>query len=108
MERRKKWKGKMLIGAAVFLFFARGNVVAEEKEAPDFREMTVQEIVQDMGAGWNLGNTLDGHFDLTPGETAWQGKGRGKCKTGKKQQITTGCWPGNWNWCCFYGRSRND
>ena len=73
MERRKKWKGKMLIGAAVLLFFAKGNVVAEEKEAPDFREMTAQEMVEDMGAGWNLGNTLDGHFDLTPGETAWQG-----------------------------------
>ena len=73
MERRKKWKEKMFIGAAAFLFFAGGNVVAEEKEVVDFREMTGQEMVQDMGAGWNLGNALDGHFDLTPGETAWQG-----------------------------------
>lgn len=61
MERRKKWKEKMFIGAAAFLFFAGGNVVAEEKEVVDFREMTGQEMVQDMGAGWNLGKIGRAH-----------------------------------------------
>jgi len=37
-----------------------------------FRQMTADEIVAEMGAGWNLGNTLDGHTGFTPNETLWQ------------------------------------
>ncbi len=29
-------------------------------------------IVKDMGIGWNLGNTMDGHGGMHPGETSWQ------------------------------------
>ncbi|MBQ8821525.1 MAG: cellulase family glycosylhydrolase [Lachnospiraceae bacterium] len=37
-----------------------------------FREMTADEMVAEMGTGWNLGNTMDGHTGFTPGETIWQ------------------------------------
>lgn len=38
----------------------------------DFRNQSNDEIVFEMGAGINLGNTLDGHSGFTPNETAWQ------------------------------------
>ncbi|NLC16257.1 MAG: cellulase family glycosylhydrolase [Clostridiales bacterium] len=38
-----------------------------------FRDLSAQQIVQEMGAGWNLGNTMDGHTGMMPSETAWQG-----------------------------------
>ena len=34
--------------------------------------MTAKEIVEEMGTGWNLGNTMDGHTGFTPMETLWQ------------------------------------
>lgn len=37
-----------------------------------FRNMTADEIVAEMGNGWNLGNTMDGHTGFTPSETLWQ------------------------------------
>ncbi|MBO5346620.1 MAG: cellulase family glycosylhydrolase [Lachnospiraceae bacterium] len=37
-----------------------------------FRDMTAEEMVAEMGTGWNLGNTMDGHTGFTPGETIWQ------------------------------------
>lgn len=37
-----------------------------------FREMTADEMIAEMGSGWNLGNTMDGHTGFTPGETIWQ------------------------------------
>lgn len=37
-----------------------------------FVEMTGEELTEDMGAGWNLGNTMDGHTGFTPNETVWQ------------------------------------
>jgi len=37
-----------------------------------FVEMTGEELIADMGAGWNLGNTMDGHTGFTPNETVWQ------------------------------------
>ncbi len=37
-----------------------------------FRDLSSEEIIKEMGAGWNLGNTFDGHTGLTPSETAWQ------------------------------------
>lgn len=48
--------------------------VPSEKEANPaiYRELTADEIVAEMGAGWNLGNTMDGHTDFTPSETALQ------------------------------------
>ncbi len=37
-----------------------------------FRDLSSEEIIKEMGTGWNLGNTFDGHTGLTPSETAWQ------------------------------------
>ena len=42
-------------------------------EAPlPYRELTAEAIVLEMGAGINLGNTLDGHSNFAPNETSWQ------------------------------------
>ena len=38
-----------------------------------FRKLSNSEVVSEMGAGWNLGNTMDGHDGFHPGETVWQG-----------------------------------
>lgn len=64
------------------------NPTAEPTEAPSkaplpvptvyqadtaaFHVLSGDELIQDMGAGWNLGNTMDGHTGFTPGETVWQ------------------------------------
>ena len=37
----------------------------------EFRQLTADEIMYEMGAGWNLGNTLEGHNNMIPSETAW-------------------------------------
>jgi len=37
-----------------------------------FRELSAKTIVEEMGTGWNLGNTMDGHTGFTPLETLWQ------------------------------------
>ena len=37
-----------------------------------FRELSAEELIEEMGAGINLGNTMDGHSSMVPSETAWQ------------------------------------
>jgi len=37
-----------------------------------FRDLSAEVIVEEMGTGWNLGNTMDGHTGFTPLETLWQ------------------------------------
>ncbi|MBP3576845.1 MAG: cellulase family glycosylhydrolase [Lachnospiraceae bacterium] len=37
-----------------------------------FRSLSADEMVAEMGTGWNLGNTMDGHTGFTPLETLWQ------------------------------------
>lgn len=37
-----------------------------------FRLLNKKEVVSEMGVGFNLGNTMDGHSGFTPGETVWQ------------------------------------
>lgn len=46
------------------------NVEFSQKQP--FVDLTADELREDMGAGWNLGNTMDGHTGFTPGETVWQ------------------------------------
>ena len=36
-----------------------------------FRELSAEEVIAEMGAGINFGNTMDGHSAMAPGETAW-------------------------------------
>lgn len=46
---------------------------AEDVSTPlSFCEWTADEMVADMGTGWNLGNTMEGHNGYVPGETIWQ------------------------------------
>lgn len=48
-------------------------ILSEDKGNPrPFRVLSPKETVDEMGAGWNLGNTMDGHTGHTPAETAWQ------------------------------------
>lgn len=48
------------------------DVVTPDNPAP-FRDLTSDEIIEEMGIGWNLGNTMDGWTEgYVPGETAWQ------------------------------------
>lgn len=80
----KRIYGKILAGLLVLgLLLGNMNLAAEaaedtaavpaETSAPlPFRDMTADEIVAEMGTGWNLGNTMDGHTGFTPGETIWQ------------------------------------
>lgn len=81
---------KRLLAMVLSLILVFGNVsgvLAENEEADGgsggstkqtvsatqpFREMTAAEIVAEMGTGWNLGNTMDGHTGFTPNETLWQ------------------------------------
>ncbi|MDR6723323.1 endoglucanase [Paenibacillus amylolyticus] len=37
----------------------------------DFRSLPASQIVYEMGAGWNLGNSLEASVNGTPSETAW-------------------------------------
>ncbi len=37
-----------------------------------FRIISGEDTVKEMGVGWNLGNTMDGHAGFHPSETSWQ------------------------------------
>lgn len=83
-------KGKSFFGKAIAGLLCAGlvlgNVGTVAKAAPvegtgatqtvsaqmPFHEMTADEMVAEMGTGWNLGNTMDGHTGFTPNETLWQ------------------------------------
>lgn len=54
--------------------FPPRNVKADEQteSALPFYELSGEEMIKEMGAGWNLGNTMDGHTGFTPNETVWQ------------------------------------
>lgn len=48
-------------------------VTSKDKGNPlPYRQLTVNQIVDEMGTGWNLGNTMDGNNKFKPSETAWQ------------------------------------
>ncbi len=42
------------------------------RTALPYRVLTGEQLTQEMGMGWNLGNTMDGHTGFTPNETLWQ------------------------------------
>ncbi len=85
---RKMWKKLVaygLMGAMVLTGLPSGSVglsvTAQAASTNDvvivdnplpFRELTPEELIEDMGIGWNLGNTMDGHNNYAVGETAWQ------------------------------------
>ncbi len=72
----------LMLCALMFINILTINVQAATVEDSDsseattssrpMRDLDANEIVAEMGAGWNLGNTMDGHTGFTPSETAWQ------------------------------------
>ncbi len=64
----------MLMVFLIAFYSAALPVAADEipSSALPFRELTGTEITAEMGVGWNLGNTFDGHTGFTPNETVWQ------------------------------------
>lgn len=74
---KKMTKAKSVLLAVIYfvfsaVFFTGVNVSAAEDTALPFRVLSGEEITAEMGAGWNLGNTFDGHTGFTPNETLWQ------------------------------------
>ena len=61
----------LLMALALLPTLSLAEDAATEPVYP-FRDLTAAEITAEMGTGWNLGNTLDGHTGFTPGETVWQ------------------------------------
>lgn len=57
-----------MLPSAVFAASAPETASAQRP----FRVLSVDEMVAEMGTGWNLGNTFDGHTGFTPSETLWQ------------------------------------
>ena len=51
---------------------ALGESAATASPVYPFRDLSAAQITAEMGTGWNLGNTLDGHTGFTPDETLWQ------------------------------------
>ena len=89
ISKRKFWKECMAVGLSLAMLVsgmpegAAGSVTASAAEAEQsvvndtseplpFYDLSAQELIADMGAGWNLGNTFDGHSNMDPNETAWQ------------------------------------
>ncbi len=60
----------VLIAAMVPVFAV--SAANEVDTAPRFRVLTAEEMTAEMGTGWNLGNTMDGHTGGTPNELQWQ------------------------------------
>ncbi len=50
------------------------RIVQKLANPKEFRVLSKDEVIDEMGVGTNLGNTLDGHSGFTPSETAWQGQ----------------------------------
>ncbi len=51
--------------------FSVGAQEATISTATAFRNLTAEEMLNEMGAGWNLGNTMDANADQAPNESAW-------------------------------------
>ncbi len=45
---------------------------ADPGKPQPFRVISGEDTVKEMGVGWNLGNTMDGHAGFHPSETSWQ------------------------------------
>ena len=56
----------------IALFMPAAYALETTRVINPMRDLTPQEITKEMGTGWNLGNTMDGHTGFTPSETCWQ------------------------------------
>lgn len=65
--------GVILIRIVVGIVEFPPILIGDNDEIGDTRDMTSQQIVEDMGIGWNLGNSLESYFDgsAIADETGW-------------------------------------
>ncbi len=68
-EEFYEMRDKLEEAKADLVFLADESVPANPRP---FRVLSVNDMVAEMGTGWNLGNTMDGHTGFTPNETLWQ------------------------------------
>ena len=64
-------KAGLAILAATLAFAATVHGATRSASADVVAELTGPQLVADMGAGWNLGNTLEASTNGVPSETAW-------------------------------------
>lgn len=74
---RRKILRHICCGVIAMLLLAPscGSAAASETSGAirfPFRDLPAADIKKEMGLGWNLGNTMDGHSGFMPSETAWQ------------------------------------
>lgn len=62
----------VLVAALLPAMPALGESAAAASPVYPFRDLSAAQITAEMGTGWNLGNTMDGHTGFTPDETLWQ------------------------------------
>ncbi len=65
---------KRLLALLLCLMLLPAVSLAEDAATPvmPFRDLDAAAITAEMGLGWNLGNTMDGHTGFTPDEVLWQ------------------------------------
>lgn len=68
MKRNRCLLWGILMGLAIAFVFAGGYKTAT---AAAFKDLNQNELIEDMGAGWNLGNQLEASTDAGQGETLW-------------------------------------
>ena len=63
----------LLLAASITVngIFQGGAIKVAAADTDIFDDLSQDEIVLDMGAGWNLGNQMEGNNNGTPSETAW-------------------------------------
>ncbi len=73
MQKTKRSLLSLLLSLALLVGLGAGFVPAPAAQAEegDFNELNQQEIVEAMGAGWNLGNQLEANTGGMPDEKAW-------------------------------------
>jgi endoglucanase len=64
-------KAGLAVVAAVLAFGGAGYGVTRSASADVVAQLNGPQLVADMGAGWNLGNTLEANVNGVPNETAW-------------------------------------
>ncbi|QYR24001.1 cellulase family glycosylhydrolase [Paenibacillus sp. sptzw28] len=72
MSKVKSFRVHLLAMVMVFsTVISSWSPVVSAAETADFTQLNASQIVFEMGAGWNLGNQLEGSINGTPSETAW-------------------------------------
>src|SRR4051794_4800830 len=69
--RSRVRKAGLAFLAAALTFAGTGYGVTRSASAGVVAQLTAPQLVADMGAGWNLGNTLEANSNGIPSETAW-------------------------------------